>query len=106
MAGWSTFTCTDAVALWVAEKQYCPCTDFSPATGHYTQVRAAPCASRPRRGASHARPPSAPPPARAQVVWKGTTQVGCGWARCGAGVMVTCRYSPAGNILGYFAGSV
>jgi len=35
-----------------------------------------------------------------QVVWKGSTQLGCGSARCQEGTFVVCRYSPAGNDTG------
>lgn len=44
-----------------------------------------------------------------QVVWKGSKQVACAIANCGAGTIfgqaskyVVCRYSPAGNIIGHF----
>lgn len=36
-----------------------------------------------------------------QVVWKGTTEVGCGMAICGNNAQVwVCNYFPAGNIVG------
>lgn len=35
-----------------------------------------------------------------QIVWKATTAVGCGLARCGSATMAVCRYTPAGNLLG------
>ncbi|MBQ7626951.1 MAG: hypothetical protein IJS87_07880 [Rhodocyclaceae bacterium] len=35
-----------------------------------------------------------------QIVWKGTTEVGCGYARCGSWAFMTCRYNPRGNIIG------
>ncbi|KAH7018749.1 CAP domain-containing protein, partial [Macrophomina phaseolina] len=42
-----------------------------------------------------------------QVVWKGTTKVGCGVYDCGSqGNLVTCRYQAAGNYLGEFAANV
>lgn len=41
-----------------------------------------------------------------QVVWKGTTSVGCSLARCSFGTLVVCHYSPQGNILGQFAANV
>lgn len=44
-----------------------------------------------------------------QVVWKGSKQVACAIANCGAGTIfgqaskyVVCRYSPAGNVIGHF----
>jgi glioma pathogenesis-related protein 2 len=47
-----------------------------------------------------------------QVVWAGSLKVGCGYASCGDtfvipnGIIVVCRYSPAGNIAGAFAENV
>lgn len=42
-----------------------------------------------------------------QLVWKGTTQVGCYSYDCGSsGQFVACEYSPAGNVLGNFAQNV
>ncbi|KAF8888246.1 CAP domain-containing protein [Infundibulicybe gibba] len=48
-----------------------------------------------------------------QVVWKGTTQVACAVANCGAGTIfsqasgyVVCRYSPPGNVIGQFPQNV
>lgn len=35
-----------------------------------------------------------------QVVWKNTTQVGCGMARCGDQEIWVCNYSPPGNYVG------
>uniref|UniRef100_M4BK41 SCP domain-containing protein n=1 Tax=Hyaloperonospora arabidopsidis (strain Emoy2) TaxID=559515 RepID=M4BK41_HYAAE len=32
-----------------------------------------------------------------QVVWASTTHVGCGTKECADGIMVVCKYSPAGN---------
>jgi len=45
-----------------------------------------------------------------QVVWKGTTEIGCGFksgctTSLGANVWV-CQYNPPGNHIGYFAGNV
>jgi glioma pathogenesis-related protein 2 len=50
---------------------------FSPATGHFTQV-----------------------------VWAGSTQLGCAKAVCGNFDYWVCRYSPAGNITGQFPANV
>jgi len=41
-----------------------------------------------------------------QVVWRGSTQLGCGRAQCGFGVYYVCRYFPAGNVLGQFEQNV
>ncbi|MCL4162966.1 UNVERIFIED_CONTAM: hypothetical protein GTU68_023094, partial [Idotea baltica] len=36
-----------------------------------------------------------------QVVWKGTTDVGCGFKSCSNGAQIwVCSYFPAGNIVG------
>ena len=69
------FTVTDAVNAWVGEKknyngQAIGQGNFG-SYGHYTQV-----------------------------VWKNTTEVGCGYAKCGGRVIMTCRYNPAGNLWG------
>ena len=38
-----------------------------------------------------------------QVVWKGSTELGCGMARSSSGaVYVVCNYSPPGNYMGRF----
>lgn len=41
-----------------------------------------------------------------QVVWKGSTRVGCSARRCGPMTIVVCRYDPPGNVLGQFAANV
>lgn len=50
-----------------------------------------------------------------QIVWKGTTQVGCGLAPACEGIFdasfgpakyFVCEYLPAGNVIGEFAGNV
>ncbi len=50
----------------------------------------------------------APPPNLLQVVWRGTTQVGCAVADCGGSFrnFYVCNYSPQGNIWGQFAQNV
>lgn len=48
-----------------------------------------------------------------QVVWKGSTQLGCGMARCGnifsdfgGAFFYVCRYAPAGNMAGEYEQNV
>jgi uncharacterized protein YkwD len=41
-----------------------------------------------------------------QVVWKGTTRIGCGLATCGAVRLLVCRYWRPGNIAGQFPQNV
>jgi pathogenesis-related protein 1 len=35
-----------------------------------------------------------------QVIWRQSTEIGCGRAACGDTVVVVCNYNPAGNTLG------
>jgi uncharacterized protein YkwD len=63
-----------AVRMWAGEIDkytYSPKYEFDTRSGHYTQL-----------------------------VWRKTTQIGCGLARCGRNAVVVCRYSPAGNYIG------
>ncbi|CAI8497678.1 unnamed protein product [Hanseniaspora opuntiae] len=43
-----------------------------------------------------------------QVVWKDTTQVGCGYKNCNNewGIYLVCNYLAQGNIIGEFADNV
>jgi predicted small lipoprotein YifL len=36
------------------------------------------------------------------IVWKGTTKIGCGSALCGSKNYYVCRYSPRGNVEGQY----
>ena len=40
------------------------------------------------------------------MVWKGTTELGCGTAACPGGLYHVCRYNPPGNMQGGFAANV
>jgi hypothetical protein len=35
-----------------------------------------------------------------QIIWRNTTQVGCGLATGGGNDILVCRYSPPGNVMG------
>ena len=56
----------------------------------------------------HCTSPSFPTtqPLPSQVVWKATTEVGCGFANCAGGALVVCEYAPPGNVLGEFTTNV
>jgi hypothetical protein len=41
-----------------------------------------------------------------QMVWKGTTSMGCGYADATFGDFMVCRYTPAGNVSGEYADNV
>ncbi|PRT56043.1 Protein PRY2 [Wickerhamiella sorbophila] len=41
-----------------------------------------------------------------QMVWKGTTKVGCAQTDCGMGPFLVCEYSPRGNVIGQFTENV
>ncbi len=74
LAWGSGLTPQGAVDMWGNEKSlytYNPVYSFDTNTGHYTQI-----------------------------VWRSSTQIGCGIASCGTTNMIVCRYSPAGNMSG------
>lgn len=80
---WGTKMAADTVAMWYREvtKYDFAKPGFAPATAHFTQL-----------------------------VWKGTTQLGCGMAlgcpgAFGGGYWV-CRYAPPGNVRGRFPENV
>lgn len=68
-----------AVALWFSEKAAYNynAPGFSGNTGHFTQI-----------------------------VWKGTTQIGCGVAACPTGQFYVCRYMAPGNVAGQYPQNV
>jgi uncharacterized protein YkwD len=41
-----------------------------------------------------------------QIIWRGTTELGCGRAECGDGALIVCRYSPPGNYTGEYPENV
>lgn len=41
-----------------------------------------------------------------QMVWKGTTQIGCAAIDCSGATYLACEYNPAGNYIGQFAENV
>lgn len=73
----TNLTPAQAVGLWAQEKSlytWSPTysmADFDAGSGHYTQL-----------------------------VWRTSTQVGCGSATCGRNVVISCRFSPPGNYIG------
>jgi pathogenesis-related protein 1 len=63
-----------AVRMWAGEidnHTYSPRYEFDTRSGHYSQI-----------------------------VWRRTTNIGCGPATCGRYSVVVCRYDPAGNRIG------
>jgi pathogenesis-related protein 1 len=70
----SNLTPAGALTMWASEAQnytYNPVYAWDSETGHYTQI-----------------------------VWRASTEIGCGMASCGRTVVISCRYSPPGNYLG------
>ncbi len=70
----TNLTAQGAVNMWTDEKEsytFSPRYQFESSTGHYTQV-----------------------------VWRKSTQIGCGSGTCNRMVIVCCRYSPPGNYIG------
>lgn len=79
LAWGSGLTATNAFNLWYGEERLYNFSQpgFSSATGHFTQV-----------------------------VWRGSTQLGCAMVNCGGQNLWVCRYAPAGNITGQFPQNV
>lgn len=73
----TNLTPKQAVDMWAGEKNlytWSPTysmADFNAGSGHYTQL-----------------------------VWRKSTQVGCGSATCARSVVISCRFSPPGNFMG------
>jgi pathogenesis-related protein 1 len=70
----SNLTPLDAMAMWAGEASnytYNPVYAWDTETGHFTQL-----------------------------VWRATTEIGCGMASCSQSVVIACRYSPPGNYIG------
>ena len=73
----TNLTPKQAVDMWAGEKSlytWSPSysmADFNAGSGHYTQL-----------------------------VWRKSTQVGCGSATCARSVVISCRFSPPGNVIG------
>jgi hypothetical protein len=73
----TNLTPKQAVDMWASEKNlytWSPSysrADFDAGSGHYTQL-----------------------------VWRKSTQVGCGSTSCARSVVISCRFSPAGNFMG------
>jgi uncharacterized protein YkwD len=76
----TSLTAQQAVDMWASEKNlytWSPTysmADFDAGSGHYTQL-----------------------------VWRKSTQVGCGSTACGRAVVISCRFSPPGNYIGQAA---
>ena len=65
-----------SVQAWMAEEPYYQ-GGFSEASGHFSQV-----------------------------VWKGSSQLGCAWISCSGGMYLMCEYDAPGNVAGEYAQNV
>ena len=73
----SNLTPSGAVEMWASEENLYTWSatysmaDFNAGSGHYTQL-----------------------------VWRTSIEIGCGTASCGNAIVISCRYSPPGNMIG------
>lgn len=75
LAAGTTLAPTAAVTMWVGEKSaYSYGSNYQPSAGHYTQI-----------------------------VWRSSTEIGCGAASCDGQTVIVCRYNPPGNVMGQAA---
>jgi uncharacterized protein YkwD len=81
----------DVVEGWAAEEE---CTTYGPLSATGAECNATCAMEKHSNGCGH----------YTQVVWRGTTEVGCGMATCGsgrsAGEVWVCNYRKQGNIVG------
>jgi hypothetical protein len=79
LAGGTGLTGEQAVEMWMRERAHYRFASggFSMATGHFTQV-----------------------------VWSGTSRVGCGSVECSSMVLWVCKYDPPGNVQGGYRENV
>jgi hypothetical protein len=74
LASGTGLTPAKAVEMWAGEKSlftYSKPFKYSANAGHYTQL-----------------------------VWRGSVEIGCASSTCNRSVVISCRYKPAGNVVG------
>ena len=76
---------------------------YNPNAGHFTQARCQPPRGSPPTAAARGLCSCCSAGESAQVVWKASVSIGCGFASCNGAPLVlptyvVCRYLPAGNM--------